>query len=460
LLVAGCFFMEILDGTIVTTAAPRIGDSLGVPSTAVSLVITAYLVTLAVLIPVSGWVAARWGGRSVFLTAIVLFTVASIGCASSQTLAELVAMRVLQGAGGAMMVPVGRLVILARTAKSELMAVMSFLVWPALIAPVFAPLVGGAITTYASWHWIFLINVPLGLVAFLAALRLIQSPPMPSPPPLDHLGVLLGGGGLACLTYTAHLLSQTSTDWTLTVAFAVATVVLLPAATLHLLGTDFPLVNLRTLRIETFAASMGGSAIFWLAVGAVPFLLPLLFQEVFGWSPIKSGAMVLVLFLGNVGIKPTTTFLYGRYGFRTILLVATLGLTATLVATAFLTASTPLYLIGVVILLGGVTRSIGLTGYNTLAFADVPSEEMRGANTLQATNQQLAGGLGVAVGAVLLRLGQALGFNLGGIGASPAFVVAFLSLAALALVAGVGAANIDPAAGDVLRTRHRRDQGR
>jgi EmrB/QacA subfamily drug resistance transporter len=458
LLVAGCFFMEILDGTIVTTAAPRIGESLGVPATAVSLVITAYLVTLAVLIPVSGWMAARWGGRSVFLTAIALFTLASIGCAASQTLAELVAMRVLQGAGGAMMVPVGRLVILARTAKSELMAVMSFVVWPALIAPVFAPLAGGAITTYASWHWLFLINVPLGLAAFLAALRLIHSPPMHSPPPLDRLGVLLAGSGLAGLTYTAHLLSQNSPDWTLTVAFAIATLVLLLAAIVHLLAVDHPLVNLRTLRIETFAASIGGSAIFWLAVGAVPFLLPLLFQEAFGWSPIKSGAMVLVLFLGNVAIKPTTTFLYGRYGFRAILLVATIGLATSLVATAFLTASTPLYLIGVVVLLGGVARSIGLTGYNTLAFSEVPGEEMRDANTLQATNQQLSSGLGVAVGAVLLRLGEALGLRVGWAGGSPAFVFAFLGLAALALGSTVAAANLGPTAGEVLRTRHRRDR--
>jgi EmrB/QacA subfamily drug resistance transporter len=451
--------MEILDGTIVTTAAPRIGSSLGVPSTAVSLVITAYLVTLAVLIPVSGWASARWGSRPVFLTAIAVFTLASIGCAASQSLAELVAMRVLQGAGGAMMVPVGRLVVLARTAKRELMTVMSFLVWPALIAPVFAPLVGGAITTYASWHWLFLINVPLGLAAFLAALRLIPTLQTPIPPPLDRRGFLLAGGGLACLTYAAHLVSQSSPEWLLTAGFAVATVVLLVVATYHLVGTEFPLVNLRTLRIETFGASIGGSAIFWLAVGAVPFLLPLLFQETFGWSPVKSGAMVLVLFLGNVAIKPSTTFLYGRYGFRAVLLLATVGLAATLVATAFLTAATPLPLIALVVLLGGMARSIGLTGYNTLAFSEVPEAEMRDANTLQATNQQLASGLGVAAGAVLLRAGHTLEFLLVGIGNSAAFGIAFLLLAALALLAAVAAMNLNPAAGDVLRTRHRRDAG-
>ena len=449
--------MEILDGTIVTTAAPRIGQSLGVPSTSISLVITAYLVTLAVLIPLSGWISARWGARPIFLVAIAIFTVASIGCATSTSLGELVAFRVLQGAGGAMMVPVGRLVVLAGAPKAELMTLISFLVWPALIAPVFAPLAGGVITTYASWHWLFLINVPLGALALLAATRLIHSLPTPPPPRLDRLGVLLTGGGLAGLTYAAHLLSEGSPPWVEVSAFGLASAVLLMIAVRHLLSVDAPLVNLRTLRIETFGASIGGSAVFWLAVGAVPFLLPLLFQEAFGWSPIKSGAVVLVLFLGNVGIKPATTFLYGRFGFRTVLLSATLGLVATLAATAFLTAGTPLILIGLVVLLGGVARSVGLTGYNTLAFSDVPEPQMRDANTLQATNQQLASGLGVAVGAVLLRIGGSLDSALpGGASDDRAFTVAFLLLALIALTAAAGAFVLDHAAGDVLRSRHRK----
>src|SRR3954464_13793213 len=208
LLVAGCFFMENLDGTLVTTAAPEIGSSLDVPATAISLVVTAYLVTLAVLIPLSGWVGARLGARPVVLAAVVIFTVASAACAASTSLPELVAFRVLQGVGGAMMVPVGRLVVLAKTPKQELRRMIAFLVWPALIAPVFAPLAGGLITTYASWHWIFLINVPLGAIAFVAALRLIESPPTPPPPALDRVGVLLTCGGLAALTYDADLLAR------------------------------------------------------------------------------------------------------------------------------------------------------------------------------------------------------------------------------------------------------------
>jgi len=456
LLVAGCFFMEMLDGTIVITAAPSIADSLGVASTSISLVISAYLVTLAVLIPASGWVAARWGARPVFLAAIGIFTLASVGCAASTSLTELVAMRILQGVGGALMVPVGRQVVLAGTAKEELMQVMSFLIWPGLVAPVFAPLVGGLITDYASWHWIFLINVPLGALAFAVALRLIESPPMRRPPRLDRLGVLFTCVGLGGLTYAADLVSRPSSRWVVAALIGVAAAAFLFAAIRHLLVTEHPLVNLRTLRIGTFRAAIGGSAIFWLVVGAVPFLLPLLFQEAFGWSPVKSGAVVLLLFAGNVGIKPATTFLYGRFGFRAMIVTATAGLAASLVALAFVDAGTWLVVIGLFVLIGGIARSIGLTGYSTLAFSEVPEAQMPDANIFQVTTQQLCSGLGAAAGAIALRIGgQVDGVMPGATSVQDPFSVAFLILAVICLVATVGALRLDRTAGDVLRGPYR-----
>ncbi len=458
LLVAGCFFMEMLDGTIVTTAAPSIATSLGVASTSISLVISAYLVTLAVLIPASGWVAARFGARPVFLAAIAIFTLASVGCAASTSLTELVAMRILQGVGGALMVPVGRQVVLAGTPKEELMRVISFLVWPGLIAPVFAPLVGGLITDYASWHWIFLINVPLGALAFALALRLIESPPMKHPPPLDRLGVLFTCVGLGGLTYAADIVSRPSAPWVAATLIGIAAAAFLFAAVRHLLAVDHPLVNLRTLRIDTFRAALGGSAIFWLVVGAVPFLLPLLFQEAFGWSPVKSGAVVLLLFAGNVGIKPATTFLYGRFGFRAMLVTATSGLAASLIALAFVDGGTWLVVIGLFVLVGGVARSIGLTGYTTLAFSEVPEAQMPDANIFQVTTQQLCAGLGAAAGAIALRIGGQLeGAIPGASGPQEPFSIAFLILAAICLLATVGALRLDRSAGDVLRGRHRPD---
>lgn len=458
LLVAGCFFMENLDGTIVTTAAPRIGRALHVPSTSVGLVIAAYMVTLAVLIPLSGWLAARWGARHVFLSAIALFTAASLACAASTTFAELVIFRVLQGVGGAMMVPVGRLVVLSRTAKSQMLQMVGLLVWPGLVAPVVAPLAGGAITTYASWPWLFLINVPLGVLAFAVASRLIDSPSTEGAPPLDRGGVLLTCGGLAAATYMAYLLSQPRISWTGVIACAAAAGVALSGATAHLLRTAHPLVNLRTLRVPTFRAAVGSGSLFWTAITAVPFLLTLLFQNVFGWSPVKSGAVVLFVFIGNIAIKPTTTPLLRRFGYRPVLAASTAGAAATMVACALFHADTPLALIGLVALLNGVGRSITLTCYSTIAFSDTPPEQIRDANTLQATAQQLAVGLGVSLGAVALRAGRPLsGLLPGTTTAVSPYTVAFLLLAIAALTATVAALRLHPDAGASVTRRPERE---
>ena len=451
LLVAGCFFMENFDGTVVTTAAPRIGRALHVAPTSVGLVIAAYLVTLAVLIPLSGWLTARWGARPVFLSAIVIFTLSSLACAASSSFTELVAFRVVQGAGGAMMVPVGRLVVLSDTAKADLLRVMSLLVWPALVAPVVAPLAGGLITTYASWRWLFLINVPLGALALVVAWRLIRPARAPLPPPLDAAGVVLTGAGLAGATYTAYLLSQRTVAWTPAIGIAAASTALLGAATVHLLRTRHPLVNLRTLQVTTFRTALGSGTLFWIAVTAVPFVLTLLFQEVFGWSPVKSGAVVLFVFAGNITIKPATTPLLRRLGFRSVLVVATAGAAATMVAAAFFSAGTPLVVIAAVALLSGMGRSVGLTGYSTIAFSDTPPEQMRDANTLQATAQQLAVGLGVPVGTMALRAGRPLGTLLpGAVGPGSAYTIAFLLLAVGALLATAGALRLHPDAGSAV----------
>jgi EmrB/QacA subfamily drug resistance transporter len=454
LLVAACFFMENLDGTIVTTAAPRIGSALAVPATSVSLVIAAYLVTLAVLIPLSGWLAARWGARPVFLAAIAIFTAASLGCALSTAFAELVAFRVVQGAGGAMMVPVGRLVVLSRTEKSQLLTITSLLVWPGLIAPVVAPLAGGLITTYASWRWLFLVNVPLGVIAWRVAWRLIEGAPPAGTPPLDVPGVVLTCAGLAAATYTAQLLSESVVRWTLVVVLAVTAAALLAAAAVHLRRAAHPLINLRTLRVTTFRAAIGSGSLFWSTVTGVPFLLTLLFQEVFGWSPVKSGALVLFVFVGNIAIKPATTPLLRRFGFRPVLVAATAGAAVTMVAAGLFTAATPLVVIALVSVLNGVGRSVGLTGYSTIVFADTPSGQMRDANTLQATAQQLSVGLGVPLAAVAIRAGRSLA---GVFSSHPApgdaYTVAFVLMAAVVLVATAAALRLHPDAGSTVSRR-------
>jgi EmrB/QacA subfamily drug resistance transporter len=448
LLVAGCFFMENLDATIVVTAVPQMSRSLGVTATATALVITAYLLTVAALVPISGWMTARFGARPVFLSAIAIFTGASLGCALSTNLPELVGLRILQGAGGAMMVPVGRLVVLGPAPKSQIMRLMSYIVWPALIAPVIAPLAGGIITTYASWRWMFVINVPLGLVALAFAWRMVHSERAAGTPPrLDRLGVALTCTALGGLAYTGQHIGDDAPSWDVVLVLGPASLVLLAAAAWHLLRTEAPLVNLRTLRISTFGAATAGSSLFWVVVGAVPFLMPLLFQTVWGWSPIKSGAVVLFIFVGNIGIKPATTWLFNRFGFRTVLLSSTAGLAASTLVAGLLTADTPLVVVAVVALLAGVARSVGLTGYTTLGFSDVPPEQMADANALAATVQQLFVGLGVAAATVALRAGDLLP---GDPSQRTVFAFAFALLALVALLSITEAVRLHPSAGEAL----------
>ena len=451
LLVAGCYFMEMLDGTIVSTAAPQIGASLRTSPTSVGLVVTAYLLTLAVLIPLSGWLTARFGVRRIFLGAITVFTLASLGCALAGNLGELVALRVLQGVGGAMMVPVGRLLVLSRTEKQDIPRVLAFVVWPALTAPVLAPLLGGVITTYLSWHWLFLVNLPLGAAALATAWRLIDDEPLPAPAPLDWAGVLLTCAGLGGLTWAGHLVSAGG-GAVPTAAAAAVSLLVLAAAVRHLLRTAHPVLNLRTLRVPTFRTAVGTGSLFWVAVSAIPFLLPLLFQTVFGWSPVKSGAMVLFVFVGNIGIKPATTFLLNRFGFRPLLLTASIGLASTAVACAFFAADTPLPVIALVATISGATRSLGLTCYSVITFSDVPGDLMRDANTLSATQQQTAAGLGVVAATVALRIGDsATGLFPGLAAPTVAYGTAFCVLALLVLGATAGVLRLRPGAGDAVR---------
>jgi MFS family permease len=450
LLVAGCYFMEMLDGTIVTTASPQIGRSLRAPAAQVGLVVTAYLLTLAVLIPLSGWLTRRYGNRVVFLTAIALFTLASVGCAASVSLGMLVGMRVLQGAGGAMMVPVGRTMVLSPAAKEDILRLTSYVVWPGLLAPVIAPLAGGLITTYATWHWMFLINFPLGAAAFAVAWRLVTAGPAAAggtgPPPLDWAGVILTCAGLGGLTYTAHLVTLPAPPVAQAAAFGVTSAALLTGAVVHLRRAAHPLLNLRTLSVRTFRVSQLGGTMYFFVVGAMPFLLPLMFQVQFGWSPVKSGAVTAFVFAGNVGIKPATTPLINRFGFRPLLVVSTLGTAAIVAALGFTTASAPVAVIAALALASGVTRSTGFTVYSTVGLADMEPGLMRDANTLAATSMQLGAGLAIAGATVALRVGDAVTS-----GGQAAYTVAFCLLALVAAGCAVEALRLDPAAGDAAR---------
>ncbi|MHC8606673.1 MFS transporter [Paenarthrobacter ureafaciens] len=433
LLVAATFFMEFLDGTVLTTAIPSIASDFRVPAADVNITMTAYLVTVAMGIPLSSWLAERMGARRVFCFAIAVFTIASLLCAVSQDLTMLTLSRVAQGAGGAMMVPVGTLVVLRGTPKSELLRATAYLVWPGLLAPVLAPMVGGALTTFLSWHWIFLINLPLGLAAFIAALRLVPRTAVGDKRRLDWLGLLLTTLGVGALVVGLETLGGHAPG--LVAAVVVGGGVLsLAGAVWWMTRVKVPLFNLGVFGTRTFRATSTGGFIYRLTISSVPFLLPLMFQDGFGWDPLKAGVMVAAVFVGNIGIKPATTPIIRRFGFKPVLVFASFASAVTFVLCAFLSAETPEPVIFGLLLLSGAFRSIGFSAYASVQYADIVPEQLPSANAISATLVQLAAGAGIAVGALFLRLFETAGFLGGG---NTAYKGAFLAMAVLMLVSTV-----------------------
>ncbi|HEX5869989.1 MAG TPA: MFS transporter [Longimicrobium sp.] len=438
LLVAATFFMEFLDGTVLTTAIPSIAADFSVPSADVSITMTAYLLTVAMGIPLSGWLAERFGARRVFCLAIATFTVASLLCALSQDLTVLTLSRVLQGAGGAMMVPVGTLVVLRGTAKKDLLRATAYLVWPGLLAPVLAPLVGGALTTFLSWHWIFLINLPLGLAAFLAALRLVPATAGDRTRRLDWLGLALTTLGVGSVVVGLELAGGREAGGLAAVSIAAGLLFLVTAAW-WMRRARSPLFDLGVFSARTFRATATGGFIYRLTISAVPFLLPLMFQNGFGWDPLRAGVLVAAVFVGNIGIKPATTPLIRRFGFKPVLVFASLASAATFALCALLDAGTPEPLIFALLVASGAFRSIGFSAYASVQYADVVPVQLPSANAVSATLVQLATAAGIAIGALLIRVYEAGGPLLGGAGAGagdPAapYRAAFLVLAAVMLL--------------------------
>lgn len=445
ILVAGTLFMENLDATIVATAAPSIARSFDVASTQIGITATAYLATVAALIPVGGWVADRYGARATFLSAIIIFTIASVLCAASTNLLQLTLLRIAQGTGGAMMVPVGRLVVLRGTGKSDIIRAIAYLTWPALVAPVIAPALGGVLTTYASWQWIFLINLPLGLAALAVAIRIMPRLGRLAPRRLDWPGFIGTALALGCLVVLAAELGSPVVSWPAVAVFGALTATVGAATVVHLRRATAPVLRLDSLRVLTFRAAQTGGGAFRVGINGVPFLLPLMFQDEFGWSAARSGATVLFLFLGNVLIKPLTTPLLRAFRFKTVLVAATACAAVSVLGCGVLRSSTPLVAMIIVLGLSGVFRSIGYTGYNTIAFADIEQQSMSEANTLTSTIQQLSQALGVALAVVSLKVGADL------VGGGRSFPFAFVVLASAIALATVGALLLPAKAGDVVR---------
>jgi EmrB/QacA subfamily drug resistance transporter len=435
LIIACAMFMENLDGTVITTALPAMAKSFGTNPVRLSLGITSYMLSLAVFIPISGWIADRHGARTIFSAAIGVFTLGSILCGLCQTVPEFVGARVLQGIGGAMMVPVGRLVLLRSCAKSELVRAMSYLMVPAMIGPVVGPPLGGFITTFASWHWIFFLNVPIGVLGIFLVQRYIENYREEQQAPLDWRGFVLTGLALACLMYGLELVGRVESNPLQTVGFLVAGVAIGVLAVRHALTHEKPLVDLALLRIPTFAATVFGGSLFRIGVGAIPFLVPLMLQEAFGMSAFNSGLLTFAAAAGSMTMKLSGGPILKRFGFRTVLVVNGAISAVFMMTCALFTPATPTVTIFVLLLAGGFFRSLEFTSLNTLAFADVSKPKMSAATSLSSMVQQVSLGTGVALGAILLHISLSWRHAAHGPLATGDFQVAFVAIGLISIAA-------------------------
>jgi EmrB/QacA subfamily drug resistance transporter len=399
LIVATALFMENMDSTVIATSLPAIAADIGTSPLTLKLAITSYLLSLAVFIPASGWTADRFGARAVFSIAIGVFMVGSIGCALSSSVTQFVIARILQGAGGAMMTPVGRLVLLRSIDKSALVNAMAWVTVPALIGPVVGPPLGGFITTYFSWHWIFLINIPIGLLGIFMALRYIDPIRSEDPERFDLYGLILAGIGLGGIAFGLSVAGLNLLPWTVVVALIGIGSISMTLYVIHARRTASPVLDFTLLRLPTLRASIIGGFLFRLGIGALPFLLPLLMQVGFGLSPFRSGLVTFSSAVGAMGMKTLAARIIRTFGFRNIMVINAMVSSVFLAACALFTASTPLLLIMIILVVGGFFRSLQFTAINTVAYAEVEPAQMSRATTLVSVNQQLAISAGVAVGA-------------------------------------------------------------
>jgi EmrB/QacA subfamily drug resistance transporter len=447
LLVASSFFMEMLDGTVIVTALPEMARTFGVNPVDLSLGMTAYMLTLAVFIPLSGWFADRFGTRKVFVAALLIFTASSVLCGMAEGVWTFTLARIAQGFGGSMMVPVGRLAVLRTTPKQHLIRAIAFITWPGLIAPILGPAVGGFLTTYVSWRWIFFLNIPLGLAASALASRLIPDTGERHERPLDRVGFVIGAIACLAFTYGLNLFGNVDVPVALATGLLVTGVVFGALTYAHSRRHATPLLDLSSLGIQTYAMSVLGGSLMRIVIGTAPFLLPLMFQIGFGLDAFEAGLLVLGVFVGNLGIKPLTTPIIRTFGFKSVLLGNGLLMAATLVGCAYLTPQTPSWLLLILLVISGASRSMQFSAIATIAFADVPQDKMSPANTFFSLMFQLSLGMSVAIGAVCLKLASLLLGHPSGSLTLADFKVAFLLTAVLVIISLYDAVRLPAGAG-------------
>lgn len=451
--IVGCaLLMQMLDSTVVTTALPAMARDLGSDPISMNITITSYLIAVAMFVPVSGWAADRYGARKVFIAAIVLFTLSSLTCALSNTLTQLVISRVVQGLGGAMMVPVGRIILLRTIPKHNLLKAMAFLSMPALIGPMAGPPLGGLLVTYASWHWIFLINIPIGMLGVWLILRYVKELPTEAQiPRLDIVGFLLSAVCMAALVSGFESLGHGGPAAWISIAIIGTGLLTGYLYVLHARRHPNPIIDLTLLRIPTFRAAVLAGNLCRFAVGATPYLLALLLQIGFGMSALSAGLITFVGAIGSLLMKMAAPRILNRWGYRNVLTFNALLTGASLAACAGFTPEMPAVLMLGILLIGGFFRSLQFTAVNTLAYADIAHAGMSRASSFAAMAQQLGISLGVGVAAEALNLSMAWRQSDTLIAAD--VMVGFIVIGVLCALASLAFWRLSPNAGETLRQR-------
>ncbi|MEQ0775590.1 MFS transporter [Paraburkholderia tropica] len=404
LIVACSMFMENVDATVIVTSLPALARDLGQDPITLKLAVTSYVIGLGVFIPICGWVADRSGSRNVFRTAIGIFMTGSLLCAASRSLEMFVAARFVQGIGGAMMVPVGRIIIFRSLPKSDFIRAVNYLTVPALLGPVVGPPLGGFITTYLHWRLIFFVNIPIGVFGIWLANRHIANMHEEHPGPLDWLGFLLSAGGASLFMLGLSLVGGELVSNTKAVTMCVVGAILLALYWFYAQRAERPVLDLKFLRIPSFNASVAGGSLFRIGLGAVPFLLPLTLQEGLGMTAFASGAITCASAFGSIFMKSIVSRVLGRFGFRRTLIVNAAIAGAAIAVCGLFSPTTPVWLIWLVVLAGGLFPSLQFTGLNSLAYADIETKDIGRATSVASVIQQVSLGLGVTIAGIVLQI--------------------------------------------------------
>ena len=452
LAVGSALFMQFIDQTALSTALPTLAAAFKIPPIDLKLVLTSYILVQAVVVPASGWAADRWGARRIFIAAMAVFLLGSVLCGLSRTLGELVLFRILQGAGAAMIMPVGRIIVVGQSPREHLVKAMALLTTPAMVGPIIGPPLTGLILKVASWPWIFYINVPVGILGMIAVWKFVQKTRQPHPGRFDTIGFVLAAVAMSSLMGLAETLGFNLIPWTVQIAALAVGIAAAAAFVHHARRTDKPVLDLSLLKLKTFRVSCTGGTLARIGIGATPFLMPLLLQIAMGWTPLQAGSLTIAMAIGALISRPLATKMMRLFGFRGILVWTAALVAAFTAAPGFFRTGTPVWIMFGLLAVGGFVRATQFTASNAVAFVEVGQKEVTAASTLQAVILQLSISTGITVGSLALQLVR---LNGGGALTPSQFTLPFCFVGLLSLLAAPVYASLRKDIGSDM-TGHRR----